>query len=77
MAREVIETVKIVVKTEDGNRMEVAGKGSAVNGMATAFIALSTARQELLLRKLWKRHQERLQSDRERATQSKSGEVQS
>lgn len=62
MAREVIESVKIVIKTSDGNRMEVAGKGSAVNGMAAAFLALSTERQELLLRKLWKRHQERLQS---------------
>lgn len=63
MAREVIESVKIVIKTSDGNRMEVAGKGSAVSGMATAFLALSTDRQEKLLRMLWKRHQERLQAD--------------
>lgn len=60
MAREVIESVKIVVKTEAGSRFEIAGKGSAVNGMAAAFLALSTERQEKLLRRLWKSHQERL-----------------
>jgi hypothetical protein len=63
MAREVIESVKIVIKTEDGNRFEVAGKGSAVNGMATAFLALPTKRQEVLLRKLWDSHQKRLERD--------------
>ena len=72
MSREVIESVKIVIETIDGNRMEVTGKGSAVNGMASAFLALSTERQELLLRQLWKRHQERLQSatqaEREKGT---------
>lgn len=73
MAREVVESVKIVIKTEDGNRMEVSGKGSAVKGMTTAFLCLSTDRQELLLRKLWTRHQERLQRERE-AINAKSQE---
>lgn len=70
MPRDVIESVKIVIKTEDGNRMEVSGKGSAVKGMATAFLCLSTQRQETLLRKLWSQHQERLQAELD-AAQSK------
>lgn len=60
MPREVIESVKIVVRTDDGNRFEIQGKGSAPDGMHTAFIALSTKRQEWLLRKMWATHQRRV-----------------
>jgi len=74
MAREVIESVKIVIKTEDGNRFEIEGKGSAVGGMSTAFLALSTKRQEALLRKLWDSHQKRLQQASTTTTQEPSHE---
>lgn len=70
MPREVTESVKVVIKSEEGHRFEISSKGSAVNGMVSAFMALSTKRQELLLRKMWKIHQSRIQG--ESATPSES-----
>lgn len=58
MSREVIESVRIVIKTPDGNRLAVEGKGSAVHGMHSAFMCLSGARREKLLAMLTKTHAE-------------------
>jgi hypothetical protein len=68
MAREVVESVRIVIKTEDGNRLETSGKGSAPQGMLTAFICLPAKRREWLLRKMWEKHQAMLTREAEPET---------
>lgn len=50
--REVIESVKIVIKTSDGNRLAIEGKGSATRGMVTAFNCLPPSRREWLLEEM-------------------------
>lgn len=62
MAREIVESVKIVIKTESGNRLEWASEGSATSGMLMAFTCLSVERQERLLRKMWENHQKQLKA---------------
>lgn len=56
MSREVVESVKIVIKTEDGNRLETSGKGSAARGMLTAFVCLPQKRREWLMKNMQAEH---------------------
>ena len=56
MSREVIESVKIVIKTEDGNRLEISGRGSVPKGMLSAFSCLPVKRREWLLSKMQAEH---------------------
>jgi hypothetical protein len=56
MAREVIESAKIVIKTEDGNRLAIQGKGSAPRVMLTAFTVLSQKRREWLMKHMAAEH---------------------
>lgn len=60
MSRPVIESTKIVIKTEGGNRICLEGKGSATQGMLTAFYCLSATRREKLLTAMTKKHAEML-----------------
>lgn len=50
----VVESVRIVIQTEEGNRFEVNGKGSATAGMRTAFLALAPKRRGAFLESLQK-----------------------
>ena len=68
MSREVIESVKIVIKTDDGNRLCLEGKGSAPKGMLTAFTVLPAKRRAWLLEKMQAKHAEILAREAERAT---------
>lgn len=56
MSREVIESVRIVIKSPCGNRLVVEGKGNAVHGMHSAFMCLTPSRRENLLSMLTKTH---------------------
>ena len=67
MSREVIESVKIVIKTDDGNRLCLEGKGSAPQGMLTAFVVLPVKRRAWLLEKMQAKHTEILAREAERA----------
>lgn len=58
MAREVIESVRIVVKTEAGGRVEVQGKGDVPKGILSAFSALSLDRRSWLLKQMQIKHDE-------------------
>jgi hypothetical protein len=60
MAREVIESAKIVIKTEDGNRLELNGKGSAPRVMLMAFECLPQKRREWLLKHMQQEHEKLL-----------------
>lgn len=68
MAREVIESFRIVIKTEDGNRAEVVGKGSAPRGMLTAFGCLPQKRREWLLTRMKAEHDKLLASSADART---------
>lgn len=63
MTREVIESAKIVIKTEDGNRLEVASKGSAARAMLTAFECLPQKRREWLLKNMQAEHEKIMARD--------------
>lgn len=65
--REVVESTKIVIKTDDGNRLCLEGKGSVVQGMLTAFTLLPVKRRTLLLEKMQAKHAEILEREAERA----------
>lgn len=56
MPGEVTESVRIVIKTEDGNRLEYASKGSAPRGMLSAFDMLPVKRQAWLLKRMQEVH---------------------
>lgn len=58
MTRKVIESAKIVLKTESGNRLEINGKGSAPRVMLTAFECLPSNRRLWLLDKMQTKHVE-------------------
>lgn len=60
--KEVVESVKIVIIAEDGNRMCVEGKGSAPSGMLTAFACLPEKRRVWLLEKMRAKHDAMLAS---------------
>jgi hypothetical protein len=68
MSREVIESVKIVIKTEDGNRLAIEGKGSAPRGMLSAFSCLSAKRREWLLSQMQAEHSSLLEKASARET---------
>lgn len=68
MPRVVTESARIVIKTEDGNRFEVTGKGSAPQGMLTAFAALSSKRRQWLLDKMTAAHADISQREKEKAS---------
>lgn len=73
MPREVIESTRIVIKTEAGNRVELSGKGSACRGMLTAFECLPIERQEWLLRRMWGAHMDRLAKEKAPGPQGAEG----
>lgn len=52
MAREVIESVRVVIKTDDGIRFEYTSKGSAPRGMLGAFSALPEKRRKWLMEQM-------------------------
>lgn len=60
MSRDVVESVKIVIKTEDGGRLVLEGKGSAPRGMLSAFSVLPQKRREWLLRNMQTEHEKLL-----------------
>lgn len=60
MSRPVIESTKIVIKTPEGNRIALEGKGSATQGMLTAFFCLPAERREKLLKAMTEKHAEML-----------------
>lgn len=60
MSRPVIESTKIVIKTERGNRIALESKGSATDGMFTAFYCLPADRREKLLKAMTEKHAEML-----------------
>lgn len=68
MAREVVESVRIVIKTDDGNRLAIEGKGSAPRGMLTAFGCLPEKRRVWLLEKMQADHQKMLEREAAPAT---------
>lgn len=68
MSREVIESVKIVIKTEDGNRLAIEGKGSAPRGMLSAFSCLPVKRREWLLSTMQAEHASMLEKAAAKAT---------
>lgn len=68
MAREIIESVRIVIKTEDGVRAEVNSKGSAPRGMHLAFSMLPAKRREWLLKHMQAEHEKLAAKEAARAT---------
>lgn len=67
MPREVIESAKIVWKTDDGNRLEVEGKGSAPRIMVTAFSCFPVKRREWMLKRMQEEHAKCLEAEAARA----------
>ncbi len=65
MSREVVESVKIVIKTEGGGRLEVQSKGSAPRGMLTAFGMLPAKRREWLIKHMQAEHEQMLAREAE------------
>lgn len=51
-AKKVIESVQIVIKTDDGIKLNVASKGSAPKGMLLAFELLPADRRQWLLEQM-------------------------
>lgn len=68
MTRKVIESAKIVLKTESGNRLEINGKGSAPRVMLTAFECLPSNRRLWLLDKMQTKHVELVEQALARAS---------
>lgn len=60
MPREVTESVKVVLRTENGNRLELNSKGNAAAGMLTAFECMPASRREKLLKRMKDSHEEML-----------------
>lgn len=52
--KEVVESVRIVIRSDDGNRFEVSGRSSATAGMRTAFLALGPKRRAAFIESLQK-----------------------
>lgn len=57
-AKQVTESARIVVRSTDGNRIQVEGKGSATESMHTAFCCLPYERRARFLDRLHKTHSE-------------------
>lgn len=55
-AKKVIESVQIVIKTDDGIKLNVASKGSAPKGMLLAFELLPADRRQWLLEQMRQSH---------------------
>ena len=66
MSREVIESVKIVIK-EDGQRMRVEATGCATSGIVMAFMCFSPARREFTIKKLIEEHERMLKREQEKS----------
>jgi hypothetical protein len=52
MARQVVESTRIVIRTDKGNRMELEGKGDAASSMAFAITFLNDERFAKVLKLL-------------------------
>ena len=60
MSRPVTERASIVIKSEQGGRIEINGKGNAADSMFTAFYCLSAERRSVLLDRMRVVHAELL-----------------
>jgi hypothetical protein len=67
MSRDFLESVKIVIKTDDGNKAIAESKGSAPRGMLLAFTLLPQNRREWVLRNMQAEHEKMVAKEAERA----------
>jgi len=58
--RNVVESARIVIRSDDGNRLEINGKGDAAESMFTGFYCLGEARRAKLLERMQAVHAEML-----------------